>query len=123
MENGYPVERFDPLLRNLVAFDLVVKNGVGRRPSWRLSDAAQRRLDELTGSAGPTSAEHMVYLDHRCADCRQRLPTRVHEGLYLCENCVGRRAAPVSQVVVAEVAKPRWRRQRQSVDGSNPVAS
>ncbi|HML00310.1 MAG TPA: hypothetical protein VK428_08985 [Acidimicrobiales bacterium] len=123
MEKGYPVERFDPLLRNLVAFDLVVRNSPGRRPAWRLTEAVQRRLDELIEPAAPMAAEQMVYLDHRCADCQQRCPTRVHEGLYLCEKCLQARTAPVVQVAAPQVAKTRWRRPRQGMEGSSPVAS
>jgi len=115
-----PIERFDPLLRNLVSWNLVTR---GTRPhSWRLTEAAQRRLEELAASTGPVTAERMVYLDHFCADCHLPVRTRVYEGLYLCESCIERRAMP-PDTEPPLVAKRRWRRHRRRVDGSTPVAS
>ena len=122
-DKQYPIERFDPLLRNLVGFDLVVRSSAAQRGSWRLTDAAQRRLDELVGSLDPISAEQMVYLDHQCADCHLHVRTRVHDGLYLCDSCIDRRTTPVTNAGAPEVAKRRWRRHHRRLQGSTPVAS
>ena len=121
MDHGsYPIERFDPLLRNLVTWDLVTR---GTRPRfWRLTEVAQRRLDELAGSPSPVRTEQMVYFNHRCADCHLPVRTKVHAGLYLCDSCVERRGMP-PDIVEPVVAKRRWRRNRPAVNGSNPVAS
>ncbi len=120
MKRSYPIERFDPLLRDLVTWDLVNR---GTRPhSWKLTDAAQRRLEELVGWSAPVATEQMVYLDHRCADCQQHVRTRIHDGLYLCDGCAERRATP-SAAVIPAAGKRRWRRNRPAVDGTNPVAS
>jgi len=121
MDHGsYPIERFDPLLRNLVTWDLVTR---GTRPrSWRLTEVAQRRLDELAGSSSPVRTEQMVYFNHRCAHCHLPVRTRVYDGLYLCDSCIERRALPLDAETPV-VGKRRWRRNRAAVDGNNPVAS
>ena len=120
-EMKYPIQRFDPLFRNLVTWDLVTK---GTRPrSWRLTEVAQRRLDELAGSSSPVRTEQMVYFNHRCADCHLPVRTRVYEGLYLCDSCIDRRTTPVTDAGAPEVAKRRWRRHHRRLQGSTPVAS
>jgi len=120
-DKKYPIERFDPLLRNLVTWDLITR---GTRPrSWRLTEVAQRRLDELAGSSSPVSAEQMVYFNHRCADCQLPVRTRVHDGLYLCDSCIERRAMPSDADPPFVGKHHRWRRNRAAVDGGNPVAS
>ncbi len=90
--SDYPIERFDPLLRDLVAYNLVVKSQTAKRAIWRLSDDVQRRLDQLALSSPPSFApDQLVYLDHHCADCNLRVRTRFRDGLYLCDTCLGRR--------------------------------
>ncbi|HAM02826.1 MAG TPA: hypothetical protein DCQ30_11480 [Acidimicrobiaceae bacterium] len=92
MENQrHRIERFDALLRNLLAWQLVSNDGPGGDGGWQLVPEAQGRLDELNRSSALPDGERLVYLDHRCADCHQRLPTRSHQGLFLCEACLTRR--------------------------------
>ena len=122
MDGGSPIGRFDPLLRDLLAFNLVVKTTAARRGAWRLADGVQLRLDELLGSSSPASAERMVYLDHFCADCGLQVRTRLHEGFYLCEECLACRiSAPPADPEPGAVAKGkrRWHRGRQR---STPIA-
>ena len=122
MDGGSPIGRFDPLLRDLLAFNLVVRTSAARRGGWRLAEAVQLRLDELIGSSSPVSAERMVYLDHFCADCGLRVRTRLHSGFYLCEDCLAcRTSAPSVDPESGEVVKGkrRWHRGRKE---STPIA-
>ncbi|GEM_PF-1344022 len=89
----YPIDRFDPLLRDLVTWNLVVRDGAAGRSRWRLAEAAQRRLDELATSADPVPVDQLVFLDHRCTDCRLRQRTRLYDGVYLCDSCRDQRRA------------------------------
>jgi hypothetical protein len=84
-QRDYPIETFDPLLRDLVGWGLVTRQEGRTRTPWRLVTAAQRRLDELLPTVVPAGA--VIYLDHLCADCRQRGPTRIHEESYVCDGC------------------------------------
>lgn len=77
--------RFDPLLRNLLAFGLVEPDRSGDVPGWRLSDQAQARLDYL--GAPPTVAGELLYFGHRCSICGEHSPTRLRSGAYVCERC------------------------------------
>ncbi len=115
-ERDYPIETFDPLLRDLVCWGLVKRNEETNDAPWQLAPAAQKRLDELRPASTPRAAA-VVYLDHRCADCRQRGPTRIHQDCYLCEKCWAER----QELPVAVVAEPPsdenthfWRRSRSS---------
>jgi len=130
-----PVERFDPLLRDLVAWGLVTATPdttAGRgtaKASWRLTDAAQRRLSELVKPTRPLNPDQLVYLDHHCARCRVRGRTRLRDGLYLCDDCLARDGGgppPPSVRPVPESAprlpKGHWRRPRHRDDPSKPLA-
>jgi hypothetical protein len=90
--NPYPITHFDPLLRDLVRWDLVVKTGTTRRASWRLVDDAQRRLNQLMEASVPVAADRILYFDRLCADCHFRVQTRVRDGVHLCDPCFARRA-------------------------------
>jgi hypothetical protein len=87
------IDNFDPLLRDLASFGLVVRvENASSGDSWKLTDEAQQRLDQLlehhTESVVP---EKLIYFDHLCADCRTRAPTRLADGVYLCASCLSQR--------------------------------
>jgi ribosomal protein S27AE len=119
----YPIERFDPLLRDLIGWGLVERDDSHPGISWRLVGSAQRRLDELSP---PRAAGHdpVVYLDRRCAECQQRGMTRLHDERYVCDRCwSGRLRVPEP---VAPEPSPAgqshfWRRSRQRQ--TTPLAS
>jgi ribosomal protein L37AE/L43A len=112
----YPIETFDSLLRDLVCWGLVTRDEGTAEARWQLVPAAHRRLEELH-PASPPHAVAVVYLDHRCADCRQRGPTRIHEDSYLCQNCWADRESGAN-IVATEPPSERqahsWRRSRSS---------
>ena len=99
---SYRIETFDPLLRDLVVWGLVVKTEA-EAGLWQLTDAAQRRLDEIAERTRPLPPDQLVYLDRLCADCRFRGRTRLCDGVYLCEECAQRRT---TRVVDAEGPSP-----------------
>jgi hypothetical protein len=113
----YRIETFDPLLRDLVAWGLVSRTEAEDGPSWELTDAAQRRLEEIIRPASPLDVDELVYLDHLCADCRFRGITKLHDGVYLCDACLARRLAEVPDQPPAARRWP-WRRHRQDTNGS-----
>jgi len=116
MENPrYRIERFDALLRNLLAWQLVSNDDPGADGGWQLVPDAQRRLDELSRSAALPDADRLVYLDHRCADCHQRLPTRSRQGTFLCEACSTRRTAQATTATAEPAAVAGAKRPRRSV--------
>jgi hypothetical protein len=92
-QNDYPIHKFDPLLRDLVAWGLVTRVDKGGRWSWRLTEAAEGRLDEIIPAVDARSLEHLVHLDQLCADCGLRLRTRLRDGAYLCDSCLSLRLA------------------------------
>lgn len=82
-----PVETFDALLRDLVTWDLVVPGEQGDEEGWQLAPRAKRRLSELTSTRSPWPVERTAYFGRRCADCRRHAPTRLREGVHICEQC------------------------------------
>ena len=127
LENGhsYPINRFDALLRDLITWGLVDQEETKDGPSWRLVDAAQRRLGELMWPGHPLVAEAVIYLDHRCADCHLRAPTRLHEGSYLCDACWAMRSEAAATLPSPEAPPPprrRFRRSRERPAGQDVVA-
>lgn len=87
----YRIETFDPLLRDLATWGLAVREDTESGAAWVLTEAAQRRLDQIVRPAAPTNVERLVYLDHRCADCRLRGRTRLVDGVFLCDDCFAAR--------------------------------
>jgi hypothetical protein len=88
------IETFDALLRDLLTWGLVepvVTDNAAQRTVWQLTGAAQRRLTELAAPLGPCPAHKIVFLDHFCADCQERRLTRLHDGVYLCDDCAAAR--------------------------------
>ncbi|HMD45638.1 MAG TPA: hypothetical protein VKG43_05740 [Acidimicrobiales bacterium] len=78
--------RFDPILRQLLAAQLVVSGTTGDgTATWRLTAAAAERLALL---AGPAPADDkVVYFSRHCERCGQRRPTRHRHDQYVCEEC------------------------------------
>jgi len=65
---------------------------------WKLSDDAQRRLEQLfERNAERVVPEKLIYFDHLCAVCRTRAPTRLSEGVYICAACLGDRKEAESE--------------------------
>lgn len=90
---NHPIESFDPLLRDLASYGLVVRDDSDGDVSWHLTDEAQDRLSQiLRHRLEPMVPEKLVYFDHLCAACRMRGLTRLRDGLYLCESCARARA-------------------------------
>jgi hypothetical protein len=110
MDNdNHRIERFDPILRNLLAWQLVARPGTDAEGGWQLVPSAQQRLSELVRSSTPPDKRTVVYLDHLCADCHQRRPTRAVGGAFLCDPCRQLRSSPPAPVGEAD-GKPRRRR-------------
>jgi hypothetical protein len=113
------IDTFDPLLRDLVEWGLAIKVRARGVSSWQLTESAQKRLNEIIHPVGPLSAERLIYLDHCCADCRLRVRTRLHEGLYLCEACLAMRLAETEALV--NVGKRwLWHRHRDAKRSTPP---
>jgi ribosomal protein L37AE/L43A len=124
-KRNYPIETFDPLLRDLVAWDLVVHIETAAGCSWRLTDAVESRLTEIVSRARFASGEQLVYLNHRCGDCRLRGLTRLVEGAYLCDACFDRRTAGTVKaegVPTRGTEWKRWRRRTNTAHESRPLA-
>ena len=81
----HPVERFDPLLRGLLSWDLV-SFGQDGRVGWQLTPDAQRRVAELARSRSQPP-EDIVHLGGRCEQCRSRRSLRLSGGRLLCDDC------------------------------------
>jgi hypothetical protein len=123
------IERFDPLLRDLIAWGLVTGGTGTAKATWRLTAAAQRRLTELAKPTRPLNPDQLVYLDHHCSQCKARGRTRLRDGLYLCDACldhadVGASAGdgPDAPDPTPQGARSHWRRSRPRDDGSKPLA-
>jgi ribosomal protein L37AE/L43A len=120
--HAYRIENFDPLLRDLVAWDLVVRADGDLGSSWLLTDAAQKRLGEIIRPESRVDNEDLVYLDHLCADCRFRGITRLHDGVYLCSTCLATRVVQEPDPVPTS-RRWRWRRHRQETNGRDGRAA
>src|SRR6202044_1293501 len=100
---------FDPLLRDLIAWGLVTTDNAGRG-TWKLVDAAERRLSEIAGAKGTVNAESVLYFNHRCSVCRAHGPTRLRDGLYVCGNCSVRVVQEKPETAAVVTSQPRSRR-------------
>ena len=102
----HPIEQFDPLLRNMLAWDLVEETEDGR---WALRPNVAERLASLARYAKGSEPSEVVYFGHPCARCKSNGLTRLRDGQYLCDGC--RRAVEVSSVATLlpapEHEKPR----------------
>lgn len=77
------VERFDPLLRDLLAFELVEAEEEGH---WTLAPEVQQRLSALVAVRRPAAA--VLHIGFPCARCHASAVTRLHEGRLLCDACI-----------------------------------
>ncbi len=116
VQGHYPIERFDPLLRDLVGWGLVERRETKTRTTWQLVPDAQRRLDELASPAPGPATGADFYFGRLCANCHQRALTRLHGDSYMCDKCWAERQAGL-HVVVPEPSPPAeethfWRRSR-----------
>ncbi len=102
----HPIERFDPLLRNMLAWDLVHETDPGR---WELRPDVAERLTGLTKYTKRDEPTEVVYFGHTCVGCKSQGLTRFRDGQYLCDDC--RRAAELAAVATLlpapEEQKPR----------------
>lgn len=80
-----PSTQFDPLLRDLLAFNLVESEEVDGVRSWRLTEVAHRRLAQL--AAPPPPEDKVVYFSRRCVRCGEHRPTRRRSDEFVCEGC------------------------------------
>ena len=104
--DDHPIEQFDPLLRNMLAWDLVQETDDGR---WALRPDVAERLSALTRYTKRSEPSEVVYFGHTCAGCKSNGLTRLRDGTYLCDEC--RRAEDLSSVATLlpapEEQKPR----------------
>jgi len=105
----HPIERFDPLLRNLLAWGLVEEAEDG---SWSMRQDASARLTQLGQLTRRDAPSEVVYFGHACAICRSNGLTRRIGERYLCDGC--RRTAEVA-AVATPLPKPSERKARRSV--------
>jgi len=98
------LSRFDPMLRALMTFGLVEQDHDGvddASTTWRLTAAAQRRLQALVTPVPP--AEKLIYFGHRCGSCGEHAPTRISSGTFLCDAC---RNTPVDELAPRREPRP-----------------
>jgi len=114
-----PVNTFDPILRDLLYWGLLVQVDEPNGHHWQLAERAERRLDEIAVESSTFAVERMVYLDHRCDVCGFRRLTRVRDSRYVCDECWPRTEPPTHAEGVSAPAdkrrEHRWitsRRQR-----------
>ncbi len=91
--NEHPIERFDPLLRNMLAWNLVEQTEGG---GWALRPEVAARLNGLARYAKADQPTEVVYFGHVCAGCKSNGLTRLRDGQYLCDDC--RKAAELAAV-------------------------
>ncbi|MGH8982004.1 MAG: hypothetical protein ACRDWE_13475 [Acidimicrobiales bacterium] len=109
----HPVEKFDPLFRNLLSWRLVEPSPDG---GWVLHPEVEERLTQLSHVRRGSDASEVVYFGHACVVCRACGLTRLRDGQYICDSC--RRAADLAAVATPLPApaehkpKRRFRPQR-----------
>ncbi len=80
---GHPIETFDHLLRDLLAYDLVER----RSDTWYLRRPVAHRVSELV--AASQSAGHVdVYVGYPCSRCHATRVTRAVGTSRLCDECL-----------------------------------
>lgn len=88
-----PIERFDRLLRDLLAWNLVEQDDAG---AWGLPSVVVQRLTYLSDLTRRDVPSEVVYFGHVCSGCGSNGLTRLREERYLCDGC--RRAAELAAV-------------------------
>lgn len=114
----HPIERFDPLLRNMLAWQLVEENHEG---TWSLRPEVARRLKHLVDVSRRTDASEIVYFGHACASCHSSGMTRLRDGMYYCDAC--RRAADLAAVATRLPAPEERKARRRSLHRDRSIAS
>jgi ribosomal protein L37AE/L43A len=111
-----PTEAFNPLLRGLLGWGLIerVKLEDGSR-HWELTDAAQRRLDELTPER-QRAVTTLAYLDHSCSACRQQRLTHLVDGVYVCVECQRTESAVAESPLNGRAHERAWSRRSRRED-------
>ncbi len=89
VQGHYPIERFDPLLRDLVGWGLVERRETKTRTTWQLVADAQRRLDELASPAPGPATGADFYFGRLCADCHPARPLPGSTGTATCATHAG----------------------------------
>lgn len=102
-----PIERFDPLLRSLLTWNLVEQGDEGR---WELPAAVTQRLAELSALTRSDTPSEVVYFGHACSVCGTSGLTRRRGERYLCDKC---RHADALAAVATPLPKPSERRSRR----------
>ena len=92
-----PVTTFDPLLRDLLYWGLLVRVDDADGQHWQLAERAERRLDEFAAESRAFAVEHMVFLDHRCGVCGFRRLTRLRDSRYVCDECWSKADQPIAE--------------------------
>lgn len=114
----HPIERFDPLLRNMLAWHLVEETAEG---TWALRPDVARRLNHLVELSRRNDASEVVYFGHTCAACHTSVMTRLRDGRYLCDPC--RRAADLAAVATPLPAPEERKARRGPFHRARDIAS
>lgn len=114
----HPIERFDPLLRNMLAWELVDEGPDG---TWVLRPEVARRLTRLDQLSRRDDASEIVYFGHACAGCHASGMTRLRAGRYLCDDC--RRAAELAAVATPLPAPEERKARRGHFHRARSIAS
>ncbi|HVC14655.1 MAG TPA: hypothetical protein VND62_07325 [Acidimicrobiales bacterium] len=103
--SDHPIERFDPLLRNMLSWNLLERTDRG----WDLRPEVADRLNSLAKITTRDEPTEVVYFGHTCVGCKSNGLTRLRDGQYLCDDC--QRAADLAAVATLlpapEAEKPR----------------
>lgn len=113
----HPVERFDPIFRNLLAWRLVEPLPDG---GWQLHPDVVARLSHLSHMTKPSETTEVVYFGHACVTCRASGLTRLREGQYICDAC---QRAAVLAAVATPLPAPEERKPKRLRFRSQRVAS
>jgi hypothetical protein len=102
------LDRMGPILRDLVAFDLVERTETG---AFVLRPEVQRWLAEASVRSGaPGTAE--VFVGRQCQRCGAIAVTRIVDGVRICAPC---QATPVAEVLPDEPSHhARWWRAKKA---------
>jgi hypothetical protein len=117
-----PIDTFDGLLRDLLAWDLVVPGEGDDAQTWHLVARAQQQLGVLAIGRGPWPAERTAYVGRQCADCRGRRLTWLREGSYVCDPCLQKRLACTKDEPTSIAASPTPRRTRWALHHRQKIA-
>lgn len=100
----HPIERFDPLLRNMLAWRLVHEEPDG---TWSLPPDVCERLTSLAELTRRPESSAVVYFGHVCAECRTSGATRRYEGRFVCDACRQALGRPEAEAVATTTGRRR----------------